>query len=112
MQYFDMIRNWGTWAEFQTLLDTLASIAHTYDVSLTNVATRWVLQQPAVGAVIVGTRLGVSLHGDENLKVFAFNLNEEDVQKINDIALGKGGEKSLSVYQALGDCGNEYRAMH
>lgn len=112
MQYFDMIRNWGTWTEFQSLLDTLASIAHKYNVSLTNVATRWVLQQPAVGAVIVGTRLGVSLHGDENLKVFTFGLDDEDLQRINDTALGKDGEKSLGVYRALGDCGNEYRAMH
>ncbi|KAF7538072.1 hypothetical protein G7054_g3206 [Neopestalotiopsis clavispora] len=97
-KYFDMIRNWGTWTEFQSLLDTLASIAHKYN--------------PAVGAVIVGTRLGVSLHGDENLKVFTFGLDDEDLQRINDTALGKDGEKSEGVYRALGDCGNEYRAMH
>ncbi|KAI0146473.1 NADP-dependent oxidoreductase domain-containing protein [Pestalotiopsis sp. NC0098] len=111
-KYFDMIRNWGTWTDFQTLLSALSTIAQKHNVTLTNVATRWVLQQPAVGAVIVGTRLGVSLHGDENLKVFGFHLSDGDLAGINEVALGKDGEKSLAVYQALGDCGNEYRAMH
>lgn len=107
-----MIRNWGTWTDFQTLLGTLSTIAQKHNVTLTNVATRWVLQQPAVGAVIVGTRLGVSLHGDENLKVFGFHLSDGDLAEINEVALGNDGEKSLAVFQALGDCGNEYRAMH
>ncbi|KAH8203914.1 hypothetical protein TruAng_001856 [Truncatella angustata] len=111
-KYFDMIGNWGTWAEFQALLGVLLSTADKYGVSLTNVATRWVLQQPAVGAVIVGTRLGVSAHGDENLKVFDFTLNDDDMESINNAALGGGGEKSLTIFQKLGDCGNEYRAMH
>lgn len=52
---------WGGWELFQTLLTTLREIAdrHTQNtdietVSIANVATRWVLDQPAVGAVIVG----------------------------------------------------------
>ncbi|ROV89087.1 hypothetical protein VMCG_09859 [Cytospora schulzeri] len=114
-KYFDMIETWGTWAEFQLLLSKLSSIAqkHGPDISLTNVATRWVLQQPAVGAVIVGTRLGVSSHVEDNLNVFNFKLDEEDVATINETALG--GLKMARaevVYEKLGDCGNEYRAMH
>ncbi len=65
-----MIQAWGSWSEFQTLLAVLSSIAGKLGVSLTNVATRWVLQQPGVGAVIVGTRLGVSSHIEDNLGVF------------------------------------------
>lgn len=107
-----MIRNWGTWSEFQALLGVLSSLAEKYNVTLTNVATRWVLQQPSVGAVIVGTRLGVSAHGNENLKVFSFALEDADLQAINNAALGPSGEKSLAVLQKLGDCGNEYRSMH
>lgn len=107
-----MINNWGTWAEFQGLLNVLTSVAQKHGVSLTNVATRWVLEQPAVGAVIVGTRLGVSAHGDENLKVFGLKLDEADMGAINGVALGGGGEKSVAIFQKLGDCGNEYRAMH
>lgn len=107
-----MIRNWGAWTDFQSLLEVLSSVAEKHSVSLTNVATRWVIQQPAVGAVIVGTRLGVSAHGDENLRVFEFSLDSEDLKAINEAALGGDGERSLAIFQLLGDCGNEYRAMH
>lgn len=111
-QYFDMINTWGSWEEFQRLLAVLSTIAQKHGVSLTNVATRWVLQQRAVGAVIVGTRLGVSAHGDENGRVFGFELDDTDLKAINDSALGKDLKKAKPVYEKLGDCGNEYRAMH
>jgi aryl-alcohol dehydrogenase-like predicted oxidoreductase len=107
-----MIQTWGDWAEFQELLAVLSSIAKKYDATLTNVATRWVLQQPSVGAVIVGTRLGVSSHVEDNLRVFKFKLQDEDLAAINYIAFGPKGEKGAAVFSRLGDCGNEYRAMH
>ncbi|KAF3764080.1 oxidoreductase [Cryphonectria parasitica EP155] len=111
-KYFDMINNWGAWVDFQNLLSVLSSVAEKYNVSLTNVATRWVLDQPSVGAVIVGTRLGVSFHGDENLAVFGFKLSETDLAVINHVALGENGQRSLALFEKLGDCGHEYRGMH
>lgn len=113
-QYFDMVQTWGSWPEFQALLETLSSVAekHGEEISLTNVASRWVLQQPAVGAVIVGNRLGVSSHAVENLNIFRFKLDEDDMAAINKVALGEGGHKTRAVFEKLGDCGNEYRAMH
>ncbi|KAI2633248.1 aldo/keto reductase [Hypomontagnella submonticulosa] len=110
--YFDMIRTWGTWNEFQTLLECLSKIAHKHNASIPNIATRWVLQQPAVGAVIVGTRLGVSDRVDDNMKVFGFELDESDLSSIDSIALGAEREKMVSLFERLGDCGNEYRKMH
>lgn len=111
-----MLQNWGTWKEFQALLQTLSEIArkHGPEISLTNIATRWVLQQPAVGAVIVGTRLGVSSHAGDNLHVFKFRLDDSDMEAINKVALGEapGLAKAKAVFDKLGDCGNEYRAMH
>lgn len=109
-----MLQTWGTWSEFQTLLETLSAIAkkHGPEFSLTNVATRWVLQQSAVGAVIVGTRLGVSSHAEDNLNVFKFQLDEADMIAVNSVALGEAGVKVKAVFDKLGDCGNEYRAMH
>lgn len=111
-----MLQNWGTWSDFQILLETLASVAkkHGPEVSLTNVATRWVLQQPAVGAVIVGTRLGVSSHASDNLHVFQIHLDGEDMAAINNVALGHAPRraKAKAIFDKLGDCGNEYRAMH
>jgi aryl-alcohol dehydrogenase-like predicted oxidoreductase len=47
-------------------------------VSIANVATRWVLEQPAVAAVIVGARLGEREHRADNLALFAFALDDED----------------------------------
>ncbi|KAI1134105.1 aldo/keto reductase [Hypoxylon sp. FL0543] len=111
-KYHDMIRTWGTWSEFQTLLERLSTIAAKHGVDIANVATRWVLQQPAVGAVIVGTALGVSDHVDDNLRVFRFELSDGDISSINAIALGPSREKVQAVYEKLGDCGNEYRKMH
>lgn len=108
-KYLDAISTWGTWAEFQDLLKILSEIATAHGVSLTNVATRWVLQQPAVGAVIVGTRLGVSEHVEDNLRVFGWTLSDEDMRRINVVALGADGHKLDSVFSALGDCGAEYR---
>ena len=49
-----------------------AAIARKHGVSIANVATRWVMQQPAVAAVIVGARLGESEHRTDNLRLFAF----------------------------------------
>ncbi|KAI1806281.1 aldo/keto reductase [Daldinia bambusicola] len=111
-RYFDMILSWGTWKEFQALLEGISTIAHKHGVSLTNIATRWVLQQPAVGAVIVGTRLGISDHVAENLKVFEFELDDNDMYSINGIALGSSRQKVTALFDKLGDCGNEYRKMH
>jgi diketogulonate reductase-like aldo/keto reductase len=71
-----------------------------------------VLQQPAVGAVIVGTRLGVSDHVSDNTAVFGFRLEEEEMAVLDAAALGAGREKLRRVFEMLGDCGNEYRAMH
>ncbi|KAI1077908.1 aldo/keto reductase [Whalleya microplaca] len=111
-KYIDMIRTWADWNEFQLLLKCLSKVALKHDVSLSNVATRWVLQQPAVGAVIVGTRLGVSDNVEDNLKVFSFILDESDMSDINSMALGPTGERATALFEKLGDCGNEYRRMH
>lgn len=108
-QYLDMIHTWGGWQDFQELLRVLTEIANKHGVTPTTVATRWVLQQPAVAAVIVGTRLGVTSHNTDNHKVFGFRLALDDMAVINRVALGQDGEKAARVYDALGDCGNEYR---
>lgn len=95
-------------------METLSSMADRQGegISLTNIASRWVLQQPNVGAVIVGNRLGVSSHAVENLNIFKFKLEDNDMAAINKIALGDDRYKTKAVFEKLGDCGNEYRAMH
>ncbi|KAI1167094.1 putative aryl-alcohol dehydrogenase [Nemania serpens] len=111
-KYLGMICDWGSWEDFQKLLSLLSSIADKHHVTLTNVAIRWVLQQPQVGAVIVGTRLGVTTHDQDNLAVFDFKLDREDIEAIDYIALGEKNERAIALFESLGDCGNEYRKMH
>ncbi|KAF6803540.1 Flagellar radial spoke protein 5 [Colletotrichum sojae] len=108
-KYHDMIVNWGTWQDFQDLLGVLSSIAQEHGVSLANVAVRWVLQQPSVGAVIVGTRLGVSSHVEDNLATFHFCLSDRDMDRTNAVALGTHRARTKRLFGSLGDCGAEYR---
>jgi len=55
-QYLDAItRAWGDWALFQQLLAVLRKIGDRHGgVTIANVAVRWVLDHPFVGAVLVG----------------------------------------------------------
>ncbi|KAI0423444.1 NADP-dependent oxidoreductase domain-containing protein [Xylaria sp. FL1042] len=108
-KYLGMICDWGNWEEFQVLLRKLSTIALKYRVTLTNVAIRWVLQKPQVGA---GTRLGVTAHDQDNLAVLDLRLEDEDMKAIDEISLGSRNERILALFESLGDCGNEYRKMH
>ena len=64
-------------------------------------ATRWVLEQPAVAAVIVGARLGESEHRADNLRAFALRSTKRTARMI-DAALA-------AARRIPGDCGDEYR---
>lgn len=111
-KYLDTMYTWGTWADFQALLSVLDGVAQKRGVGIANVAARWVLQQETVGAVLVGTRLGVSARGGDNLATFGWELTEEDMAMINAAALGEQGEKTDAIFAKIGDCGQEYRNMH
>lgn len=76
VKYKLMIDEFGGWTLFQHLLHVLGSIANKHQVSVTNVATRFVLEKPMVAAAIVGARS--ARHLEENKKVFAFALDAED----------------------------------
>ena len=71
-KYKRFIDQIGGWEVFQGILRAVASVAEKHGVSIANVATRWVLDQPAVAAVIVGARLGESEHRADNLRIFSF----------------------------------------
>lgn len=50
-----IVQAWGTWELFQSLLQVLRQIGDRHGRSISNVAVRWVLDHPFVGAVLVGT---------------------------------------------------------
>jgi aryl-alcohol dehydrogenase-like predicted oxidoreductase len=99
-----MIDAWGGWSIFQELLQALKPIAARHGVSIANLATRYILDRPAVAGVIVGVRLGVADHHGENARVFDFQMEQQDLDSIEAV-LGKGRD----LHGAIGDCGDEYR---
>jgi aryl-alcohol dehydrogenase-like predicted oxidoreductase/enamine deaminase RidA (YjgF/YER057c/UK114 family) len=101
MKYKRFIDAIGGWAALQGLLAALAEVAGRHGVSIANVASRWVLEQPAVGAVIVGARLGEREHRADNLRLFSLALDAEDHARI---------DAALAATRPIpGDCGDEYR---
>ena len=68
---------------------------------MANVACRYILDQPAVGGIIVGARLGISEHCEDNLQLFRFALAEADHAEID--------EAVARLHKIPGDCGDEYR---
>jgi aryl-alcohol dehydrogenase-like predicted oxidoreductase len=103
-KYKQMIDAWAGWSLFQELLATLQAIAQKHQVSLANVAVRYILDSPAVGGVIVGARLGVAEHIADNTRVFSFSLDADDYAAIAPIFT-----QSRDLLQIIGDCGDEYR---
>jgi aryl-alcohol dehydrogenase-like predicted oxidoreductase len=103
-KYKRMIDAWGGWELFQELLSTLKGIAQKHGVSIANVATRYILEKPAVAGVIIGARLGIANHRDDNMRVFGFRLDRDDNGSIEDVC-----KKSNDLFEMIGDCGDEYR---
>ncbi|KAF2754466.1 Aldo/keto reductase [Pseudovirgaria hyperparasitica] len=105
-KYLEMIKTWGDWALFQRLLRELKNIAMKRGVSVANVATRWVLDHAYVGAVIVGARLGVSEHVEDNLASCGWELDADDRGRIESVLELSRRRDMLEI---MGDCGAEYR---
>lgn len=101
MKYRRFIDAVGGWGALQAVLRAADQVARKHGVSVSNVATRWVLQQPAVAGVLIGARLGESEHRADNLRVFDFRLDAED------LALLEEGFAATTTIP--GDCGDEYR---
>jgi aryl-alcohol dehydrogenase-like predicted oxidoreductase len=101
MKYKRFIDEAGGWAAFQALLQTLNEIAVAKGVSISNIASKYMLEQPAVGGIIIGARLGASKHVEANLRLFDFELNAQDQAAIR---------TALAAFQPIpGNCGDEYR---
>lgn len=126
LKYLDIIVNaWGTWPLFQELLRTLRDIGAKHQSrSVSNVATRWVLDHDFVGCVLIGgsfiyhlrlcltfafnigSRLGLSDHVNDNDRVYGFRLTEDDKAIIESVLARSNGRQLI---RSMGDCGDEYR---
>lgn len=101
MKYRRFIDAAGGWAAFQGVLAAAGRIAKKHGVSVSNVASRWVLDHDSVAAVIIGARLGESEHRGDNRHLFSFALDDEDKTLLEE-AFG-------ACTPVPGDCGDEYR---
>jgi aryl-alcohol dehydrogenase-like predicted oxidoreductase len=103
-KYKKMIDAWGGWSLFQELLSTLKRIAQKHNVTISNVAARYILDKSAVAGVIIGVRLGIVDHRTSNTQVFNFILDKSDCEAIDAVCA-----KSNNLFEIIGDCGDEYR---
>ena len=103
-KYYQMIEAWGGWNLFQELLSNLNTIAQKYNMSIANIATRYILDSPTVAGVIIGARLGIVDHRVSNEQVFNLKLGRSDLDAIDGVC-----KKSNNLFETIGDCGDEYR---
>jgi enamine deaminase RidA (YjgF/YER057c/UK114 family) len=101
MKYKRYIDEAGGWVAFQQLLQALRKIADRHDVSIANIASRYILEQPTVGGVIIGARLGENEHIRDNLKLLNFEIGDDS---------GAALQPAIDAMVTIpGDCGDEYR---
>jgi aryl-alcohol dehydrogenase-like predicted oxidoreductase/enamine deaminase RidA (YjgF/YER057c/UK114 family) len=101
MKYKRFIDAAGGWLVFQNLLLALKKVSDKSNNSIASIASRYLLEQPAVGGVIIGARIGRSEHIEENKKLLTFSLDEESKEIL------KGAMDQMT--KIPGDCGDEYR---
>jgi enamine deaminase RidA (YjgF/YER057c/UK114 family) len=101
MKYKRFIDVAGGWEKFQEVLRTLDEVAREVGTSIALLASKFQLNQRAVGAVIIGARLGENAHYQESIKLFDFAISESQSERI---------AKTLDRLNPIpGDCGDEYR---
>jgi enamine deaminase RidA (YjgF/YER057c/UK114 family) len=101
MKYKRFIDAAGGWAAFQRVLGAASTVARRLGVPIATVASRYVLDQPAVAAVIVGARLGQSAHIADSRKLFGLVIDDAS-RALLDAAIA-------TLTPIPGDCGDEYR---
>jgi len=101
MKYKRYIDTIGGWDVFQNLLQAINKVAVRRNVTMANVASRFILDNEEVAAVIIGAKVGLRDYIDSNKQMLDFKLDLED-REIIKLAL-----KVLSPIP--GDCGDEYR---
>lgn len=101
MKYGRFLRVAGGWDALQRVLVAAKVVAARRGVSIANIATRYILDQPGVAGVIVGARLGERAHIEDTRRLFSFSLSDEDRAEI--------GAVLQTLAPIPGDCGDEYR---
>jgi enamine deaminase RidA (YjgF/YER057c/UK114 family) len=101
MKYGRFIRTAGGWDAYQRVLGAAARVAARRQTSIANVASRFILDQPGVAAVIIGARLGERDHIADTQRLFGVVLTDEDRKELQSAI--------DTLWPIPGDCGDEYR---
>ena len=101
MKYKRFIDAAGGWSKLQDLLNVLKEVSNETDRSISTIASRYQLNQKAVGAVIIGARLGESSYLEDAHSLFTFNLSTQQSERIREVL--------HTLTPISGDCGDEYR---
>ena len=100
-KYWRFVQAGGGWDAYQHVLECLKRVARRHKVSIANVACRYMLDLPAVGAVTIGARVGTEEHIQDILRIFNVSLTRKNRSDI---------ENALTRLDPIpGDCGDEYR---
>jgi aryl-alcohol dehydrogenase-like predicted oxidoreductase len=88
-KYRLIIDEFGGWDLFQSLLAALRQVADRHKVTIANVAVRAMLDNPEVGAVILGARY--AHHLPQNLRALSFRLDEDDRARLDAVLAQRRG---------------------
>ncbi len=80
-KYMLMVDEIGGWERFQKILRELSMLGRKYDVSITTIATKYILQKNTVAGIIVGARNTDHLLELEN--TFTFELSMDDMKHLS-----------------------------
>lgn len=107
-KYRLIIEEFGGYDFFQETLRTLNEIANNHEVGIAEIASKYVLQKPMVGGVIIGARN--RNHLTQLQRLSDFTLSESDVQKIDALAAQSTGPKG-PVYDLEREKGGTHAAI-
>lgn len=96
--YSSTAARFGSWKLVQELLQTMDAISKEVrsdgrcnEANISNIAQRYVLQTPAVAAIIIGVRN--QDHIDENTRTHSFHLKQEEIDAIDKVVAKREGPK-------------------
>lgn len=89
IKYKLIIDDFGGWEMFQNLLQALDIVARRHASTISAVATRFMLDRPAVAACILGARN--TSHLPDTLRVFDLNLTPQDTAELEAVTAARHG---------------------
>jgi len=107
-KYRLVIEEAGGWEALQDLLRRLDRIARRHDATIAAVATRWILDRPAVAAALVGASPRTAARPLDSLDPLAFALDDEDRELLDGAALR---ELRGDVYELEREPGGRHAAI-